>query len=104
MDTDANTQVGATRVQTLGFTGRGRTIVVLDSGYNYNHPELSSSYLGGRDFVNHDDNPLDDNGHGSHVAGIITGDGIDPRARGIEPDTGIEAGKVAVSLRDWCSP
>src|SRR2546423_3178956 len=94
MDSAANTQIEATRLQEMGFTGRGRTIVVLDTGYNYNHPELRSSYLGGRDFVNHDDDPMDDNGHGSHVAGIITGDGIDPRARGIAPDAGIIAGKV----------
>jgi serine protease AprX len=93
-DSSANIQIQATRAQQMGLTGRGRTIVVLDTGYNYNHPELASSYLGGRDFVNHDADPFDDNGHGSHVAGIITGDGIDPRARGIAPDTGIVAGKV----------
>ena len=96
-DSTANGQVLATRVQDLGLTGRGRKIVLLDTGYNYNHPELRSSYLGGKDFVNHDDDPFDDNGHGSHVAGIITGDGIDPRAKGIAPETGIICGKVL----DW---
>src|SRR5438552_325261 len=93
-DSAANGQVLATRVQDLGLTGRGRKIVILDTGYNYNHPELRSSYLGGKDFINHDDDPFDDNGHGSHVAGIITGDGIDPRAKGIAPEAGIIAGKV----------
>ena len=93
-DSAINSAVAATPVQALGLTGRGRKIVVLDTGYNYNHPELRSSYLGGKDFVNHDDDPFDDNGHGSHVAGIITGDGIDPRARGIAPEAGIIAGKV----------
>jgi len=94
MDSTANTRVLATRAQEMGLTGRGRKIVILDTGYNYLHRELSSSYLGGRDFVNHDDDPFDDNGHGSHVAGIITGDGIDPAAKGIAPETGIIAGKV----------
>ncbi len=93
-DSAANALVMAAPVQRLGLTGHGRKIVVLDTGYNYNHPELRSSYLGGKDFVNHDDDPFDDNGHGSHVAGIITGDGIDPRARGIAPETGIIVGKV----------
>ncbi len=94
MDSAANTSVVATAVQELGLTGRGRKIVVLDTGYNYKHPELQSSYLGGTNFVDNNGDPFDDNGHGSHVAGIITGDGIDPRAKGIAPETGIIAGKV----------
>ncbi len=94
MDSGANTQIGADLVQSSGNSGAGRKIVVLDTGYNYNHPELSSSYLGGLDLVNDDADPLDDNGHGSHVAGIITADGIDPRARGVAPAAGVVVGKV----------
>ena len=94
LDSAANTEVMAIPVQNLGLTGRGRKIVILDTGYNYNHPELRSSYLGGTNFVNPNRDALDDNGHGSHVAGIITGDGINPRARGIAPEAGIIAGKV----------
>ena len=90
----ANKQIGADKVQVAGNTGSGRKIMVLDTGYNYNHPELSSSYLGGKDFVNGDDDPLDDQGHGSHVAGIITADGIDSKAKGVAPDAGIIVGKV----------
>jgi len=90
----ANKQIGADLVHNTGNTGVGRKVVVLDTGYNYNHPELSSSYLGGNDFVNDDDDPMDDNGHGSHVSGIITADGIDPKAKGVAPDAGIIAGKV----------
>src|SRR3990167_1547815 len=93
-DSGANTQIGASTVSTSGNTGAGRKIVVLDTGYNYNHPELSSSYLGGYDFVNDDSDPFDDNGHGSHVAGIITADGINSRARGVAPAAGIIAAKV----------
>ncbi|KKS95245.1 MAG: Subtilisin [Candidatus Giovannonibacteria bacterium GW2011_GWA1_43_15] len=90
----ANQQIGATIVHNNGNTGNGRKVVVLDTGYNRLHPELSSSYLGGKDFVNNDNDPTDDNGHGSHVAGIITADGIDPKAKGVAPDAGIIAGKV----------
>ncbi len=92
--TSANQQIGASIVQASGNTGAGRKVVILDTGYNYLHPELISSYLGGKDFVNKDNDPMDDNGHGSHVAGIITADGINPSAKGVAPGTGIIAGKV----------
>ncbi|MFA4890498.1 MAG: S8 family serine peptidase [Candidatus Paceibacterota bacterium] len=90
----ANQQIGAAAVHNNGNTGSGRKVVVLDTGYNYFHPELISSYLGGKDFVNNDNDPIDDNGHGSHVAGIITADGVNPNAKGVAPDAGVVAGKV----------
>ncbi len=93
-DAQADQQVGAVSIQAGGNRGQGRKVVVLDTGYNYNHPELSSSYLGGKDFANNDTDPVDDNGHGSHVAGIITDDGINPNSLGVAPDAGVIAGKV----------
>lgn len=93
-DAGANTQIKADLVHAAGDIGTGRKVVVLDTGYNYSHPELSSSYLGGKDFVNDDDDPMDDNSHGSHVAGIITADGVNPQAKGVAPGAGVLAGKV----------
>lgn len=90
----ANQQIGATIVHNNGNTGSGRKVIVLDTGYNYLHPELISSYLGGKDFVNNDNDPMDDQGHGSHVSGIITADGVNPSAKGVAPDAGVIAGKV----------
>src|SRR5699024_8044277 len=47
------------------------TIAVLDTGINSSHSDLKGRILSGYDFVNNDKNPLDDNGHGTHIAGII---------------------------------
>ncbi len=48
----------------------GTVIAIVDTGINYNHPDLSSKYVGGYDYYNNDSNPMDDNGHGTHCAGI----------------------------------
>lgn len=59
--------------------GTGVTVAVLDSGVDYSHPDLGGGFgeghkvVAGHDFVNGDDDPMDDNGHGTHVAGIIAG-------------------------------
>ena len=49
----------------------GRLIAVLDSGVDYNHEDLQGQVVLGYDWVNNDTDPYDDNGHGTHVAGII---------------------------------
>jgi thermitase len=46
-------------------------VAVIDTGVDYTHPDLVGRVIKGRDFVNADGNPMDDNGHGTHVAGII---------------------------------
>jgi thermitase len=46
-------------------------VAVLDSGVDLDHPDLAAVLLPGRDFVNDDHDPTDDNGHGSNVAGLI---------------------------------
>lgn len=93
MDLSADNQVKANLVWN-NTTGTGRMVAVLDTGTNYNHVELSSSYAGGRDFVNNDLDPMDDNGHGTHVAGIITADGVSANAKGVAPGASILSGKV----------
>ena len=52
-------------------TGSPVRVAVIDSGVDYRHPDLASQYLGGYDFFNGDADPMDDNGHGTHVAGTI---------------------------------
>lgn len=47
-------------------------VAVLDTGINYNHEDLSGNYVPlGYDWVNGDDDPMDDHLHGSHCAGTI---------------------------------
>ena len=51
-------------------------IAVIDTGLALNHPEFAGRIIPGQDFVNNDADPSDDNGHGTHTAGIIAA-GID---------------------------
>jgi thermitase len=46
------------------------TVAVIDTGVDYNHPDLASRVTAGYDYANGDSDPYDDNGHGTHVAGL----------------------------------
>lgn len=46
-------------------------VAVLDTGIDMNHPAFQNAIVDGYDFVNNDNNPQDDNDHGTHVSGII---------------------------------
>jgi len=62
-------------------TGKNVTIAIIDTGVDYTHPDLGGclgencKVIGGYDFVNSDNDPMDDQGHGTHVAGIAVGGG-----------------------------
>jgi len=47
------------------------TVAVLDTGVDYNHPEFAERLLQGKDFINGDDDPRDDHGHGTRMIGNI---------------------------------
>ncbi|HAM96354.1 MAG: serine protease precursor [candidate division WS6 bacterium GW2011_GWC1_36_11] len=51
--------------------GTGVKVAVIDTGAELTHSDLSANIVTGYDFVNNDTNPSDDNGHGTHVSGII---------------------------------
>jgi subtilisin family serine protease len=57
------------------YRGQGESVAIIDTGIDYTHPDLGGGWgkrvIAGYDFVNHDSDPMDDNGHGTHVAGII---------------------------------
>ena len=47
-------------------------VAVIDTGIDWDHPDLAANYVAlGYDWVNDDPDPMDDNGHGTHCAGII---------------------------------
>ena len=96
-------QVGADRVWTLDdpsgkpVKGSGIVVAVVDTGVDYTHPDLGGGFgggykvIGGYDYVNNDADPLDDHGHGTHVAGIIAANG---GILGVAPEARILAYKV----------
>ena len=51
--------------------GEGVKIAVLDTGCDLTHDDLSNNLLQGKNFVNKNKDPIDFNGHGTHVSGII---------------------------------
>ena len=79
------------------LTGKGVTIGIIDTGVDYTHPDFGGCFgqgckvSGGYDFVNNDNDPMDDHGHGTHVAATAAGNGI---LKGVAPDAKIYAYKV----------
>jgi thermitase len=51
--------------------GANVKVAVIDSGVDYNHPDLAGKVVGGDDLIFNDGDPMDDHGHGTHVAGTI---------------------------------
>ncbi len=66
--------IGTGYAHQMGEYGDGVRIAVLDTGIDYNHPDLEDKMWEdiGYDFVDNDDDPMDHHGHGTHVAGIIS--------------------------------
>lgn len=94
--------VGAPLVrQELGVDGSGIGVAVIDSGITAWHDDLADAALSGQrvarfvDFVNGRMPPYDDYGHGTHVSGIIAGDGYDSSGG----RTGIAPGAQVIALK-----
>ena len=79
----------------LGLTGKGIGIAYLDTGI-FPHIDFEHRIVCFRDFLYGGRRPYDDNGHGTHTAGIAAGSGRGNggRCRGIAPESGIIALKV----------
>jgi len=81
-----------------GYTGKGVGVAIVDTGIALHRDfiEGGNRVIGFVDFVNHRSEPYDDNGHGSHVAGIIGGNGFSSKGRykGVAPECNLIGVKV----------
>ena len=89
--------VGTTFPSDLGYNGEGIKIAVIDTGVDHLHPDLfgfgpGGKIVGGYNFVDESKMPVDTNGHGTEVSGIIASDG---QLSGIAPKASIVAYKVS---------
>lgn len=83
-----------------GFTGKGVGVAVIDTGI-YPHPDLKDRIVAFKDFCNGRDgveNAYDDNGHGTHCAGLVGGDG--KMADGHFKGPAYEANLIGVKVLD----
>lgn len=87
-------QIGAVNKWEKRITGKNVVISVIDTGVDDTHPNLTGKIISGYNFTSEHDGQssvyLDTNGHGTHVAGIIVGNGF----IGVAPDSKIIALKV----------
>ena len=89
--------VGTEILRIDGIDGTGIKVAVIDTGVDFNHPDLfgwgpDGKVVGGYNFIREDELPLDTNGHGTQVAGVIAADG---QAIGVAPKAKILAYKVS---------
>jgi subtilisin family serine protease len=95
--TSANLVWGLKNATGQYITGKDTTILILDSGINYTHPDLGGCFgssckvIGGYDYINFDTDPMDEYGHGTHVAAIAAGNGV---LKGVAPDAKLIAYRV----------
>ncbi|KEO83759.1 S8 family serine peptidase [Tumebacillus flagellatus] len=71
--------------------GKDIVVAVMDTGIDYNHPDIKGNYLYGKSFVPGEPDPIDESGHGTHVAGAIAGNG---RVLGVGPDLKLASYRV----------
>jgi len=84
-----------TKEQFAPFAPTAPVVAVIDTGVQYDHEELIGRVILGHDYVDNDDDPYDENGHGTAVAGIIgakvnNGKGV----AGVSPKSKIYAVRV----------
>lgn len=99
-------RVGASLLWQLDIDGEGVLVAVIDTGVNYNHPDLEQRMwdggaefpLHGYDFAADENDPQDEGesgvGHGTACAGIVAGDGTSGTRTGVAPGARVMALRV----------
>src|SRR6266487_315831 len=94
-DSAADTQVHANQVWAAGYTGGGIRLAILDSGINQANQEFAGRILAGLCHTEIVGTTCeDDNGHGTHVAGIAAAQGVNAAAEGVAPAVQLMIDKV----------
>lgn len=107
--------IGASALHGSGVTGAGSVVAIVDSGYDASHADLADSLDGEACFCSGSGgccpgggtsrsgpgSAADDNGHGTHVAGIVTGNG-DVAPIGVAPGAKVVAVKVLDASNGFC--
>jgi subtilisin family serine protease len=80
--------IQSNKANSLGFTGAGQAVAVIDTGVDYSVPSMgggsfpNAKVIGGTDVADNDSDPMDCEGHGTEVAGVIAGPtGVAPGAK-----------------------
>ncbi len=95
-------RIDADIVHEYNIWGTGVKVAIMDTGIDYDHPDLAANYKGGYDFGGrlvwqgrNDDDPMDKQGHGTHCAGIVAAvKGNDIGVIGVAPEAYLYAVKV----------
>lgn len=90
--------VHTTAVHQSGIFGQGIGIAIVDTGLTP-HPDYRSRIIGWYDALYDRQNPYDDNGHGSHVAGIAAGNGS--LSQGVYQGIAPQAKLIGVKVLDY---
>ena len=106
--------IGTPAVHAAGIRGAGIQVAVIDTGIDYIHdqppsaeppvvdPEFLGNYVGGEDFTSEtefgpmtlDGDPMDDNGHGTHVSGTLAAEKNGYLVSGVAPEVDLFALKI----------
>jgi len=83
-----------------GIASGGGAVVIgsIDTGVDMDHPEFTGRLIAGRDWVNNDANPEDDDGHGTHTSGTMAGTTV-----GVAGVTGASS-NVRILVQKVCGP
>ena len=95
LTSEANNAVRGTNAAVAisrGWTGAGRTVMIMDSGIDVNHPEFAGKIKYSIDYTR--TSIQDTNGHGTHVAGIAAAKFDGKGTFGIAPDASLAIAKI----------